>query len=345
VIFGAGVPVTDIAATFEIERPTRTLKWKGRRGNRRVNIQGRAPFLALAEGIGAFGRLLYAVARVLGKVLLVLGLSALLLGGGRLGVEQVTASDRFALRAVEISPTTRISPDEVVELARITEGDRLLALDTDAIAARVAEHPWAAEVRVRRRLPSVLHFEVLERRAVATVNLGGLYLLDDSGRPFKRATMAEADGLPVLTGIERSQYVDQRAASEAAFREALAILASYRAGLGRPEIGEVNLSPRYGFTLFMLEGGAEIRLGRKDYDRKLARLDQILEAVKASGQPGSVRVVHLDGSDLRRVSVRLQEPNVFTLKGTHRGDLSPPGGGAALPGPPARGDHLVTVSE
>jgi cell division protein FtsQ len=269
----------------------------------------------------------------------------LLLGGGRLGVEQVTASDRFALRAVEISPTTRISPDEVVELARITEGDRLLALDTDAIAARVAEHPWAAEVRVRRRLPSVLHFEVLERRAVATVNLGGLYLLDDSGRPFKRATMAEADGLPVLTGIERSQYVDQRAASEAAFREALAILASYRAGLGRPEIGEVNLSPRYGFTLFMLEGGAEIRLGRKDYDRKLARLDQILEAVRASGQPGSVRVVHLDGSDLRRVSVRLQEPNVFTLKGTHRGDLSPPGGGAALPGPPARGDHLVTVSE
>jgi len=304
--------VSQTAATFELEQPTQTHKWKGRRRkNRRVNVQGRTPFVFVAEGVSSLGRAIYRVLRLLGKVLLFLLLLALLLGGGRLALEQITGSPRFALRNVEISPTTRITPDEIVELAQVAEGDRLLKLDTDAIAARVAEHPWAAEVRVMRRLPSVLRFQVTERRAVATVNLGGLYLVDENGRPFKRASMTEADGLPVLTGLERSQYVDHRGASEAVFREALAILATYRAQPGRPEVSEVNMSPRYGFTLFLLEGGAEIRLGRKDYDRKLARLDQIFEAVKGSdADPASVRVVHLDGSDLRRVPVRLHVPNI-----------------------------------
>ena len=302
------------AATFELEQGTRTFKWKGRRRkNRRVNVQVRAPFVAVADGISSAGRVVYRSVRVLGKVLLLLGLIALLLGGGRLALEQLTASPRFALRNVEISATTRITADEIVALARVAQGDRLLKLDTDAIAARVAEHPWAAEVRVRRRLPSVLSFEVTERRAIATVNLGGLYLVDETGRPFKRATMGEADGLPVLTGLERSQYVDHRGPSEAVFREAIGILTAYRAQAGRPEVGEINMSPRYGFTLFLLEGGAEIRLGRKDYDRKLARLDQIFEAVKTSGaDPASIRVVHLDGSDLRRVPVRLHVPSIST---------------------------------
>jgi cell division protein FtsQ len=309
--------VSESAAAFEIEESSRSLKLGGRRrGNRRVNVQGRGVVVVLAAAIGWLGRAVYKLVRLLSKVLLLLGLCGVLLGGGRLALEKITGSPRFALRNVEITPTARITPEEVVELAQVAEGDRLLELDTDVIAARVAEHPWAAEVRVQRRLPSVLRFEITERRAVATVNLGGLYLVDDKGRPFKRATMAEADGLPVLTGLERSQYVDQRAASEAAFREALGILASYRAQPGRPEVGELNLSPRYGFTLFLLEGGAEIRLGRKDYDRKLARLDQIFEAVRASGaEPASVRVVHLDGSDLRRVPVGLQVSNFAVSQG------------------------------
>ena len=305
-------PVSETAATFEIEQATRTFKWKGRRRkNRRVNVQARPPFVAVADGIASAGRASTGWRGCWARCCCCWGCWRCCWAAGGWRSSRSPASPRFALRNVEISATTRITPDEIVALAQVAEGDRLLELDTDAIAARVAEHPWAAEVRVRRRLPSVLRFEVTERRAVATVNLGGLYLVDETGRPFKRATMAEADGLPVLTGLERSQYVDHRGPSEAVFREALGILTAYRAQPGRPEVGEVNMSPRYGFTLFLLEGGAEIRLGRREYDRKLARLDQIFEAVKTSGaDPASIRVVHLDGSDLRRVPVRLHVPSI-----------------------------------
>jgi cell division protein FtsQ len=290
--------------------PTR----KRRRSNRRVAIRGRAPLVAVADGVGAVGRVIALVARWMFKVLLLAGLLATLIGGGRLAVAHVMGSQRFALREVVVSATSRLSHDEVLALAQVNEGDRLLALDTDAIARRVAEHPWVAEARVRRQLPSALTIDVVERKAVAVAVLGALYLLDDGGRPFKRATPAEAVGLPVITGLERSQYVDHRGPSEAAYREALAVVAAWGrqpagSGSARPALGEVNLSPRYGFTLYLLEGGAEVRLGRGDYDRKLASLDQIFEAVRTSGQPGSaIRGVYLDGDDPGKVTARLQLP-------------------------------------
>jgi cell division protein FtsQ len=300
---------SDRSSARDREAASREARRRRAAANRRVSFQRRAPIVAVAEGVGVLGRVLVSVARVLGKVLLVLGLVGLLFFGGKLALAHVMDSPRFALREVTVSPTARVSYDEVLALAGVEEGDRLLALDTDAIAARIAEHPWVAEARVSRQLPAGLKIDVTERKATAVALLGALYLLDDSGRPFKRATVAEADGLPVITGLERSQYVDHRQPSEAAYREALSIVAAWNAGPSRPPLGEVNLSPRYGFTAFLLDGGAEIRLGRGDYDRKLARLDQIFEAVEASGADGSaVRVVHLDGGNLSKISVGLQLP-------------------------------------
>ena len=79
-----------------------------------------------------------------------------------------------------------------------------------------SERSSPATVRVSRQLPSVLTIEISERHAAAVVNLGGLYLADVRGRPFKRATMDEAAGLPVITGVARGQYAARRDAVEAA---------------------------------------------------------------------------------------------------------------------------------
>ena len=296
------------AAVLQVERPRRPAR-RRKKSNRRVEVQRPQVLLTVAEGFGMAGRILVAVARTLARVLVLVGLSLALVGGGRLLVESVTRSPRFALQQVEIGPVTHISAEEVLRLSGVVRGDRLLSLDTDAIAGRSAEHPWVAEARVRRRLPSSLTIDVVERQAVASINLGGLYLVDDTGRPFKKATMAEAEGLVALTGLERPQYVDLPQASEAAAREALGILRAWQADPARPPLSEINMSPRYGFSLLLLESGAEIRLGRGQYDRKLARLDQIFEAMRKSGDdPADIRVVHLDGENQSRIHVGLHVP-------------------------------------
>ena len=130
--------------------------------------------------------------------------------------------------------------------------------------------------------------------------MGALYLLDENGRPFKRADFDEADGLPVITGVTREQYAALRSASEAVFREALALVASYGEGAGRP----IHIDPRTGFSLVLLDGAGEVRLGRGGTDEKLARFDQILGAAGPRGTSG-LSVVYLDGAQADRVTVRL----------------------------------------
>ncbi len=297
-----------VTAAADYSAPTRSSKRRAR--NRRVAVQRRPPVMVVADGVQSVGRAILAVVRVLAKLLVLVGLLIVVVVGGRFVVKHVVASPQFALAAVDVRGTLRSSRDEIVAAAGVETGDALLALDTDRLARRIAENPWVAEARVSRRLPSTLVVDVVERRARAAVNLGGLYLVDGDGHPFKRATVAEAVGLPVITGIERPQYVDHRGPSEAAFREALTIVTAWNRRPGRPPLSEVNIAPRHGFTAFLADSGTEIRLGRNDYDRKLARLDQILEAVKASGA-GAI-LVHLDGEGGNRVPVQLTRSTTMT---------------------------------
>jgi cell division protein FtsQ len=288
-----------------VERTPPNRGWFRRRRNRRVKFASPSVPVLLATGMRAIGRRLLVAGKVL-VVIVVVGLSVL---AGRQLVRHVIASPRFAVQEVRIAATTHVSADEIQELAGIEIGDQLLAIDPDRVAARLAAHPWIAAARVRRELPSVLAIDVTERRAAASALLGALYLLDESGRPFKRASFEEADGLPVITGVTREQYAALRPASEAVFREAIALLAAYAeatpAGALRPKLSEIHVDPRTGFSLVLLEGAGEIRLGRGGTDDKLARLDRILASVGPRG-PAALATVYLDGALADRVTVRLR---------------------------------------
>jgi cell division protein FtsQ len=281
--------------------------WGKRKSNRRVPVMQRSFALAIAELLRPLGRRLL----LLGKVLAVLALLAGAALAGRQLLRQMIASPRFAVREVQVGPSAHVTADEIRALAAVSPGDRLLAVDPDTIAARLTSHPWIASARVRRELPSTLTIEVVERRAVATTLMGALYLLDAEGHPFKRASFEEADGLPVVTGISREQYAALRPASEAVFREALALLASYGTASGeaasRPKLSEVHVDPRDGFTLVLLEGGGEVRIGRGGTQAKLERFDRIVAALGPRG-PVALTTVFLDGPLGDRVAIKLASP-------------------------------------
>ena len=267
-----------------------------RRRNRRAVVQRRSLLLMLWAAMARVAREAWLVGQVVGKVIAVLAVLGGAGWGGRWAVRYVVDSPRFQVKQIDITPLQHVRREELVALVGVALGDRLLSIDTDEVAARLATHPWVAAAQVKRHLPSVLHIALVERRAVAVASLSGLYLVDENGRPFKRARMDEAEGLPVLTGIGREPYAKLPEASAAVFREALAVLDDYRSRPGRPALSEVSIDSRFGFALILLEGGAEIRLGRGEYSKKLARFDQILEAVEKEhlGGLSAVRVVNLD---------------------------------------------------
>jgi cell division protein FtsQ len=290
-----------------------------RRSNRRIVVSRPSIAVWLARQLRSVaGRLV-----LLGKVLAVVAFLAAAAFGGRQAIRHVIASPRFAVRDIRVGPTTHVDPNELRALAGVRIGDRLLAVDPDTVAARLATHPWIVSARVRRDLPSALTIEVTERHAVASALFGALYLIDDAGHPFKRATFEEADGLPVLTGITRDQYAAMRPTSEAAFHEALGLLAAYTGkrgdladtansangggsrGSARPQLSEIHVDPRAGFTAVLFDGGGEIRLGRGDWDRKLTALDRILAALGPRG-PAALATAYLDGPPSERVTIRVR---------------------------------------
>ncbi len=275
-----------------------------RRNNRRITVGGASMLAGVTGFLRALGRRLAFVGKALAVVALLVGAAV----GGRQAVRHVIASPRFSVREIRIGATRHASADELRALSGIRLGDRLLAVDPDAVAARLATHPWVASARVRRDLPATLAVEVTERQAVASALLGALYLVDDSGRPFKRATLEEADGLPVLTGVTRDQYAAMRSTSEAVFRQELSLLHAYakpgQPGVERPRLSEIHADARNGFTAVLLDGGGQVRLGHGDWAPKLEALDQILAALDARG-PAAISVVFLDGAPSDRVTLRL----------------------------------------
>ena len=132
-----------------------------------------------------------------------------------------------------------------------------------------------------------------------------LYLVDGTGHPFKRATFAEADGLPVITGVTRDQYASVRGTSEAVFRQALALYAAYNDGHpDRPKLSEIHVDTRTGFSLILFEGSGEIRIGQGDFDAKLAQFDRIFAAL-GPRSPAALRTVYLDGPLSERVALQM----------------------------------------
>ena len=289
------------------------LPW--RRGNRRITVQVRSPALWLAETLAALGRRLW----IVGKVLLAV---AALVGAvfvGRLAVAHVVNAPRFAIRQVRVSAMAHVAEDDITRLAGVEIGDRLLAIDTDAVAARIAHHPWIVSAQVRRELPSTLVIDVTERKAAALAILGGLYLVDEAGHPFKRATLRETEGLVVITGIPRAAYADLREASEAALREALALLAEYEhpdslararrtpgGANTRPPLSEIHIDARAGYTLVLYDGGGQIRLGQGRVTDKLARLDELLADLGSKGI-AALRTIHLDGPSNDRIPISFRD--------------------------------------
>jgi cell division protein FtsQ len=142
----------------------------------------------------------------------------------------------------------------------------------------------------------------------AIVQLGGLYLVDADGHPFKRAelgpkleadgfTTSEGDGagLPIITGLDRNAYVANPAGTAAQIRAAMAALTSWRTAEDRPAIGEVHLDTHGALTLVTYERAISIQLG--EMDDVLEQRMQTFDATWAeltSAERARTRAIHLD---------------------------------------------------
>jgi cell division protein FtsQ len=187
-----------------------------------------------------------------------------------------TSAEVFAIRrdGIAVEGNRRLDAAEVVALLELGDDDNIFRTDMDDLSARLEAHPWIASASVQRELPDSLSITLEEYETAAAVELGGLYLVNHRGAPFKRASLREGDldDVIVITGLSREAYLRDPPAAEKQIREALAVVQAYWTNPQRPRLGEVHLSARRGFTLTTYESAIAIHLGPVRGDQLESRL-------------------------------------------------------------------------
>ncbi len=227
-----------------------------------------------------------------GKIVLAVATIAALAVAGREAHRFLTTSPRLAIATIEVHGAAR-SAGAVRRLLGIGEGENLFQADVEAAAASLKTHPWIRDATVERRFPQALEVTVVERRAVALVELQHLYMLDEQGEVFGRHGPGEPDDLPVITGLARDTWSEDPDEAKEKLLEAVAVLDALAARRlpGELAAGELHLDDT-GMTLYLGDAGPAVKLGHGDVEGKLDRLARVLDEVARRGQ--RVELVRLD---------------------------------------------------
>ena len=232
---------------------------------------------------------------------------ALVCVGIWLGHRFVTTNERFAIREIQVHGTSKLSSEAVRAALPIAIGDNVWSADLGTIRARLREHPWIETAEARRILPNTIAVEIKEYEAAGLVLLGELYLVDATGRPFKRADLGagEGDGMPIIAGLDRAAYQTDPRGSARTITAALEVIEHWRRA-PRPLLGEVRVD-RGTLALRTYEHGTTIELGSLRSSDELAHRLTTFDAAWAElsdAERARTRAIHLDA---RHVTVALKD--------------------------------------
>lgn len=260
--------------------------------NRRLPSPQRFP--PVKQIIDACGRAMRRGAPALIGLVLVAGFG----GAAALSHRWVTTSPRFAIQSIEIRGNRMVAAEAISELLPVQVGDNMFASDTRSIERSLDGNPWIANAEVHRELPRTIVVTVRERRAVALVDLGALYLVDAMGVPFKRTALesGEGDGLPVITGIERLAFRADPVATSRLIGAGLAAVSQWRSSPTRPAIAEVNFDTYRGLAIRTLVPAIAVHLGSLDDPALLERMTMFETAWRelSSDEQARTETIYLD---------------------------------------------------
>ncbi len=175
---------------------------------------------------------------------------------------------------LDIVGNDRADGVQLRHLARLPEGEALVLLDLRGALAGVERHPWVKRATASRRFPNAVVIEVVERTPVALVQLEGLYLVDEEGTLFARASGGDLDH-PILSGLDPALLTAQPELSRRLVRAGLDWLAAAQAqgGLAEADISALHFDAKTGYTLYLRNGG-EVLVGFTGNER-VARLSML----------------------------------------------------------------------
>lgn len=214
------------------------------------------------------------------------------------GVGIILYSTLFRLKYanIQVVGVSYRTPQEVVALAGLKEGDNILLLDEEKIRENINKDRYLVFQDMQRDYPDGLIIQVFERIPRVNVqSMGVQYTLDGEGMVLEQTqTLQLTEGLIAVTGLQITssvlgRYITcQREEQLTAYRRVLAELAMQEA---ISQISELNLADMDNLYLVSVDGFT-IRLGDDgEMQAKIGAMRAVLDYLRETGRvKGSIDV-------------------------------------------------------
>ncbi len=191
----------------------------------------------------------------------------------------VYSSDLFRVTSIEVDPTTHLTRETILALAKVPEGATLLRFPADEVASRISADPWVASVAVSRVFPSGMRIRVTERVPIAVVDAGDAFMLiDGQGMVIATATVDATASVPVISRVPGLDLKPGRRTVSEPLLNAIAILSGISRELAAMVVG-VDAESVDGAAL-LTASRVEIVIGQADdKENPLATKDSIARRI------------------------------------------------------------------
>jgi cell division protein FtsQ len=208
------------------------------------------------------------------------------------------------IKNIEIEGARRLSPEIILEYAKLSPGTSLLAIRPGQVERALLAHPWIARAELTRKWPQRVHLVLQEREPVALVQLGKeLFYIDRQGGLFKPLSPGDPHNFPVITGLSAENLQHPEGSLPPLVAQTFQLLEVLKATPPPFNLENVSEVDR-GFSLYVNGLGAALDLGFNDYSEKLHKFAQVLPAIAQKGYLARTGRINLDYPD--RVLINLK---------------------------------------
>ncbi|WP_243368471.1 cell division protein FtsQ/DivIB [Fundidesulfovibrio soli] len=246
------------------------------KGNKARGKSG-AGFKAMLLG-GMFAKLCTLVLACVLMVAVSVGLLA--------GYRWLTTIEYFTIRDLQITGINRMSREDVVAQAELTQGQNLLAVNMENVESLLMRNPWIESAQVTRVLPDTLRISVTEREPSYLVQYEeSLCYADGEGRIIDKV---QADKFVSLPQVEVESGMERHLPLLEQLRQALA---DKKGPFGLEQVAWIRLSWRYGLEIRLMDRNVLLCVGVDDWQNNLTHLGLVWSNLQKRGELDQVAII------------------------------------------------------
>jgi cell division septal protein FtsQ len=201
---------------------------------------------------------------------------------------------------IELSGNKIISHKEILTLCGFqAKSKKNIPINIEDLAEKIMSLKFVKGVSITTRLPRILNITIEEREPVAFIYGRGLNLIDEQGFLIPIPNVNKVWDLPLISGIKQQLGKLGQQSTAPDTYTALEIVAYLE--LENPLllalVSEINMQQKNHIELFMIKGGATIRINKNSFYKELYVLENYLASYLDWAQLNKIEYIDLRFKD------------------------------------------------